>query len=325
LSEVPGKKYFQLKSTETGFIRDPLEKVYRLCNLLKDLPNIPSLNSKLALKGGTAIQLGYFGLKRLSVDVDFNYVGSLDRDEMEADRVEIRTILEDMFREHGYIHEPPTSYHAEEQFFLYYTNSIGNRDKIKFEINYVDRLPSLPLEKRLLEHPFELLGDVNVLTYPAEELFAGKVRATLERATPRDLYDMDLIIKNMERLDEVLLRKLSIFFLCLSHSDARRITNEKIRGVDNRDFRRYLSPMLRKDQRGIDFAGIKNNVCAFIDKLLSYDSGEIEFLDVFYKERRFEGGFLFGDLPVERHLANHPMVKWRFIQLEKEEMENQRR
>ncbi|GAH45965.1 unnamed protein product, partial [marine sediment metagenome] len=187
MSEIPSKKYFQSKSTETGFIRDPLEKVYRLCNLLKDLPNIPTINKKLALKGGTAVQLGYFGFKRLSVNVDFNFIGSLDRDEMEADRKEIRTILDDLFREHGYIHDPPTSHYAEEQFFLYYRNSMGNRDKIKFEINYVDRLPSLPLEKRLLEHPFELIGDVNVLTYPAEELFAGKIRACLERATPRDI------------------------------------------------------------------------------------------------------------------------------------------
>ena len=319
MSEIPSKKYFQSKSTETGFIRDPLEKVYRLCNLLKDLPNIPTINKKLALKGGTALQLGYFGFKRLSVDVDFNFIGSLDRDEMKADRKEIRTILEDLFREHGYIHEPPTSYYAEEQFFLYYRNSMGNRDKIKFEINYVDRLPSLPVEKRLLVHPFELIGDVNVLTYPAEELFAGKIRACLERATPRDIYDVDMIIKNMDMINEVLLRKLSIFYLCLSSSDTRSITNEKLHKVNDRDVRRYLSPMLRKDHRKFEFTKMKENVCEFMDRLLSFDPDEIDFLDLFYRERRYEGALLFGDLPVERDLANHPMLKWRFIQLERKE------
>ncbi|MBR0055141.1 MAG: hypothetical protein IJP65_07555 [Bacteroidales bacterium] len=48
---------FQLEklSHQTGFVRDNLEKVYRLTEILSFLNQNEHLGQKLALKGGTAI------------------------------------------------------------------------------------------------------------------------------------------------------------------------------------------------------------------------------------------------------------------------------
>jgi hypothetical protein len=61
---------------DTGFLADNLEKVPRLRELLIELHKHPFLKGKLVLKGGTALNLFYLGLARLSVDIDLNYIGT---------------------------------------------------------------------------------------------------------------------------------------------------------------------------------------------------------------------------------------------------------
>jgi predicted nucleotidyltransferase component of viral defense system len=53
-----------------------LEKVYRLLSILNQFASVPYLRERLVLKGGTALNLFCFKeIPRLSVDIDFNYVG----------------------------------------------------------------------------------------------------------------------------------------------------------------------------------------------------------------------------------------------------------
>ena len=57
--------YLGQKATELGFVRDTLEKVYRLAEILEYINTEPLLKNSLALKGGTAINLTMFNLPRL--------------------------------------------------------------------------------------------------------------------------------------------------------------------------------------------------------------------------------------------------------------------
>ena len=58
---------------ELGFVRDTLEKVCRLADVLKFMESDEFLSEAIALKGGTAINLTIFDLPRLSVDIDLDY------------------------------------------------------------------------------------------------------------------------------------------------------------------------------------------------------------------------------------------------------------
>jgi hypothetical protein len=58
----------------TGFRAEVLEKVFQLLNLLTHLFSHPFLKERLALKGGTALNLFIFNVPRLSVDIDLNYI-----------------------------------------------------------------------------------------------------------------------------------------------------------------------------------------------------------------------------------------------------------
>ena len=63
----------------TGFQPEFLEKTFHLLALLDAVNSHPFLRGKLALKGGTALNLFVFDVPRLSVDIDLNYVGAESR------------------------------------------------------------------------------------------------------------------------------------------------------------------------------------------------------------------------------------------------------
>lgn len=55
----------------------------------------PFLKDRLVLKGGTALNLFFFDLPRFSVDIDLNYIGKIDRQEMLLERPEVEKALKE--------------------------------------------------------------------------------------------------------------------------------------------------------------------------------------------------------------------------------------
>ena len=311
MPDAPDRIYLDRISSETDFLRDPLEKVYRLLELLHTIAVAPGVGEKLLLKGGTAIQFVYLDYKRLSVDIDFNYVGSVERDVMMEDRQDIHLLLFRIFKEFNYEIEKGISAHAEEQYVLAYTNSAGNRDRIKVEINYLERLPALSPVRKPLKHPFDILKTGMVPTFGYEEVIAQKTRALITRATPRDLYDVHLISQSPAPFDRNLYRKTTLFYLCLAPGDVRGMTMDKINSIDKRDVRRNLAPLLKRREYAVDLTGIKKSCLGMVEPILALTSEEREFFDRFYDDKAFEQELLFGDIKLECNLIRHPGVQWR--------------
>ena len=85
------KTYLDQISQEKGFVRDNLEKVIRLAEILRYINQSPLLQKSLVLKGGTAINLTVFRMPRLSVDIDLDFVQNCNREEMIDTRQKIKT------------------------------------------------------------------------------------------------------------------------------------------------------------------------------------------------------------------------------------------
>jgi predicted nucleotidyltransferase component of viral defense system len=245
------------------------------------------------------------------VDVDLNYVGSMDKSVMEKERLEIRGILEKLFRSQDYKYDKPYSMYLEEQFELGYTTASGCTDKLKVEINYGERVPVLELKMQTFEHPFTMLGEVQSISYGYEEIMAQKVRALVSRGTARDLYDAQLFLMTERRCDAALFKKLFLFYLVLNKEDARKVTDLKIRQITKDDVKRWLVPLLRRRDYRIDLEEMRAPVLEFMNELLDFSEDERRFLDRFYDERVFDQGLLFGDISVKNDMARHPMVEWR--------------
>jgi hypothetical protein len=107
-------------AAETRFPAETLEKVARLGELVVEIGRHPLLGRSLALKGGTALNLLADVPPRLSVDLDFNFVGALDRDEMLRQRPEIEASVERISRALGYRIQRSREEHAGRKLFLGY-------------------------------------------------------------------------------------------------------------------------------------------------------------------------------------------------------------
>ena len=86
-----------LDAEATGFHPDLLEKVVQLLGLLEAIRSHPFLMGKLALKGGTALNLFVFDVPRLSVDIDLNYVGAETTESMLDERPLIEEAIQAVF------------------------------------------------------------------------------------------------------------------------------------------------------------------------------------------------------------------------------------
>src|SRR5256886_10486521 len=74
------------------------------------------------------------------------------------------------------------------EWFLTYQNHAGSSDQIQIEINFLMRACALAPQLRQAMP----IGDEPACEFPVlaiEELFAGKIRAMVDRQHPRDLYD----------------------------------------------------------------------------------------------------------------------------------------
>ncbi|MCF8009210.1 MAG: nucleotidyl transferase AbiEii/AbiGii toxin family protein [Halanaerobiales bacterium] len=100
------KVYLGRKAKSLGFIRDTLEKVLRLADILEYFNTNSLLQENLALKGGTAINLTIFNLPRLSVDIDLDYLKTDSRDEMLKKREKINTVIDRFMDSQGYKKSP---------------------------------------------------------------------------------------------------------------------------------------------------------------------------------------------------------------------------
>jgi len=245
------KKDLDQIASETGFIRDNLEKVFRLYDILQYLNHNPLLSESLALKGGTAINLLIFELPRLSVDIDLDFTKACSKEEMLQIRKRINKELVNYLNSQGYNLSPATrNPHSLDSWVFYYQNAANNKDNIKIEINYSMRNHILPLVNKQTEIDF--LPHNTIKTIAPLELFGSKIKALLERTAARDLYDVYGMLKSklFKREELSLLCKIVLFYYVVGGRHSR-VTDFRLEAIDKLMFpqiRSSLIPVLRKNR-----------------------------------------------------------------------------
>lgn len=282
------KEDYLLKlSQQTGFQRYNLEKAYRLVHIMQDIENDTELNKLLAIKGGTAINFIYYKTPRLSVDIDLNYVGSPEKEVMLSDYARIDKLLNKIVKAAGYTVKPERKY-ALLRHYLNYIDVKGNKDNIKVEINFLERVPAVEIVRRDFRHLFDV-PVFKVNTYCLEELFASKLRALIRRGTPRDLFDVHRLKE--VKFDQLLLKKLFVFYVSMA-VDIREVDISLVKKIDERVVLRNLIPLLPKGT-SFDVVKAKKEVIAFLSELVKLNKKEEEFVRELYENRRFKSDLLF--------------------------------
>lgn len=301
---------------EAGYLPTTLEKVVRLEDILREISRHPHLGEHLALKGGTAINFILLPESpRLSVDIDLNYIGEVGREQMLADRPAVEKVQERIFNAQSYGIQRRATY-GSTAWTLKYTNLAGNRDSLKVEINWLLRVPIWTPGRLAFRSMFP--GEpVDVTVLSREEVVAGKVAALLDRAAPRDLFDVATLVDHGATGDLDRLRRATTLIGSFQASDFRRRTEQApIDHVGDRELRSTLWPTLRRDIRPT-FDQLRTSAEPLLRDVLSLGDRENAYLGTFYEARRFDPLPLFDGTGATADLPRHPMAAWRLDQIER--------
>ena len=307
--------YLGKKAKELGFIRDTLEKVTRLADILEYLNTNPILKDSLALKGGTAINLTIFNLPRLSVDIDLDYLKTNSREEMLESRKVINSTIDRYMVSQGYSKNPKTKNpHSLDSWVYDYMGASGNNDNIKIEVNYSLRSHIFQAEERsiITEH---FSSEYKVKCLAPIEIYGSKMNALLSRAAARDLYDTSNMICNnlFDESEEEMLRKCVIFYAAITARDKKTINKTfDTKGIDSitkKKIKTGLNPVI-KTKEYFELESAKKLVKEYISDLMVLTKEENEFLNKF-ESGEYMPELLFKDKKVIERIINHPMALWK--------------
>ena len=307
------KKQLEEYSDKLNFNRDTLEKVYRLIDILDFMNKDSVLKDSLALKGGTAINLLYFNLPRLSVDIDLDFTKECNSPaEMKENRKMIAERIERFMKTNKYERSPRSKdYHSLDSGVYVYTNSGGVRDNIKIETNYSMRSHLYEPELRLVT-PLPGKSMQYTKTLSRYDLFAAKINALLFRSAIRDLYDINNFLKSniYESLDKDILRKACVFYASISQKETP--LDFDLNHIDSFNLRQVKTQLLPVVKCGEHIAldSIKSNVKSKLSELLSLKGNEKEYLKLF-SEKQYKPELLFEDRTIITNIKNHPMALWK--------------
>jgi len=306
----------QCEAEATGFRAEALEKVLRLLELLEGFRSHPFLKSRVALKGGTALNFFVFDVPRLSVDIDLNYIGAVGRDAMLAERPKVEQAIEAVCSRKGIQIKRVPGEHAGGKWRLAYTSAYGRPGALEVDANFLLRTPLWPLTMA----PSKRVGGFGVTEVPMldlHELAAGKLAALFGRTASRDLFDVRELLA-ATTLEPEQLRLGFVVYGGISRRDWRTVSLDDVQ-VDVREVDRQLMPLLRAGlaPARADVAAwskhLVNDCRERLTALLPLHAAETEFLDHLNDRGDIVPELLTTDPKMLEILRGHPGLRWKAL------------
>ena len=304
------------EAIKTGFRIEMIEKVLLLINLLNTLNSHPFLKGKWALKGGTALNLFLLNLPRLSVDIDLNYIGKLDREQMLADRPGIEQAAQAVFSREGFITKRLPVEHAGGKWRLGYQSITGQPGNLEVDLNFMYRQPLFDISI-VDSHPFGNFQAKKIPVLDLHELAAGKLTALLSRGQARDLYDCYQIL-NMHDIKHDYLRIAFVVYGGMNRKDWRTVSIEDI-DFDASELARQLMPTLNIEIQKKNISPAKfgekllNNCRKALSLVLPLKDTEMEFLNRLLDKGEIIPSILTSDKTLIRNIKKQPLLEWKAL------------
>jgi len=284
-----------------------LEKVCRISDTLERITQIQFLREHLSLYGGTALNFIHFPqIQRLSVDIDFNYRHQGEKTDWGEIRTEIDKNIKEILASQGY-KDQDTKIDASyplSRFTIKYTNHQNTQDTFKIETGYMKRIPILANDAYL---DFKHIGketNFKVKTPKHEEIYANKIITLLDRATPRDLYDVASISETTT--DHDTLRKCIIIESLMSLKQPLTKINPKqiINKIPYDERIRTVSIQQHKP----DIKEIKQKAETYTNKIIkNLSESEKQCINSFYEDNKFEPALL-NAKQIHPDIEKHPGI-----------------
>ena len=313
------REKLQELAAEHAISADFLEKVSMLIRLLNGMSAHPFIGPRVALKGGTALNLFVLDLPRLSVDIDINYIGSAEMATMNAERDKLDAALVQTAARYGLSVKRAPSEHIGGKWRLSYTSVLGRPSTLEVDINYLLRVPLWEPE---LLNSRAFLGDQakSIKVLNTHELAAGKLAALLSRGAVRDIFDARLLLDS--DLDQELLRLAFVVYGGINRVDWRTISSDAVK-TSSEDVRNQLLPSLNRDFRP-ELKNLKSWTNTLVEEtrellknVLPFTDAEYEFLDRLNGRGEIAPSLITSDPLMQQKISANPGLKWKALNVQK--------
>lgn len=293
-----------------------LERSVRLLALLDAIRDHPLLEGKLALKGGTALNLFVFNVPRLSVDIDLNYVGAASLDAMLEERPKIEAAIQAVFRREDFTVRRMPEEHAGGKWSLRYASACGQSSRLDVDLNFMYRVPLWPVTTM----DSRSLGSWRATGIPVvdiHELAAGKLSALLSRRKARDLFDSRSILA-MDSLDLRMLRLAFVVYGAMDRKDWRRVSVADV-DVDVTELANQLVPSLHVGAIGGQEAAATYGTTLVkecrqgLSAVLPFTDAERAFLDLLLDHGKLDASILTPDKSLQQRIQTQPLLEWKAL------------
>jgi hypothetical protein len=295
------KKQFEQIQKTTGFNLDILEKVYHLTRTLNKIQEHTKLKENLILKGGTALNFIFFPISRLSIDLDFDYIGEISKEKMVKQRKYIEKDIKEISSQLDYTLKDRGSSYIILRQSLQYITIRNTKDHVKIEINYLDRIPLGNIVYKKFPLIFPDIKPFSIKTYSLEELTAQKSLACLNRSEPRDLYDLYILSKQKISMEQI--QKFATIYFCMS-SDNIKPDISKIKDFDLDKIQQELQQFIRNSEK-LNSIKIRAEASIFLEKIVNFNKNQRKFIETFYKEKKINPDLIDID---KTKLIQHPAL-----------------
>jgi predicted nucleotidyltransferase component of viral defense system len=269
--------------------------------LLDILPDIAA-EKNFALHGGTAINLFYLDMPRLSIDIDLTCIPfSNDRNQdLESIRFSLEAIKARLKMRIQGIRFYDQQRATEELKIICSTPDAT----VKVEVNQINRgIIASPCTMVLCSRAQDVFDRFcEVQTVSIGQLWGGKINAALDRQHPRDMFDIRNLLNGAGYTDEI---KTGFLFLLLcnkrpihellspQYTDQRIVFNSQFSGMTDQPFSYD------------EFEAIREKLVSIVNKSLTD------------KDKQFLSSFVKGE-PVWNDLdySMFPAIRWKMLNLQ---------
>lgn len=302
---------------ELDYKPEILEKVYSLLTTLKQFMSVPYLQERLVLKGGTALNLFTFDeVPRLSVDIDLNYIGQLDREEMIKERQVINDAIKQILQQNKFELYRNPGHHAGGKMVWRYQSVLGQGGNIEIDLNYMYRRTLWPCVQQKPKLPFE--EDFTVPILDIHELAAGKLSALFTRQAGRDFFDAHCLFTKCQ-LEPNKLRLAFVVYLAMTSIKISDLGSNKLQ-YDLFDIRNKLLPVLRqqklprkKDDLKVWADEMLEELKVGLKTVLPLRGKELEFIELIRESGIVQPELITEDKTLQDIILIHPAIKWAVI------------
>ncbi len=302
------------EAAAAGFRPEALEKVIRLIELLEGLRSHPFLKSRIALKGGTAFNLFVFDVPRLSVDIDLNYIGALDRKTMLDERPKVDQAIQAVCGRQRLQTKRVPADHAGGKWRLSYTTITGRPGAIEVDVNFMLRTPLWP-PSIIDSKRIGSFGATQIPVLDIHELAAGKLAALFARAASRDVFDVHELL-GATSVDRTKLRLGFVVYGGINRRDWRTVSLDDVK-ADPVDVERQLLPLLRANlapsrEHVVEWSKQLESECRDrLSVVLPLTPEEVEFLSRLNDRGEVAPGLLTADVTLQSTISAHPGLQWK--------------